>query len=254
MSQQKEFVANALEATVRIGILLVLAAWCFSIVQPFVIPIVWGVIIAVAEYPGYLKLRAWLGGRAATAATLLTALGLLVLLVPAVLLGGTLVDGAHGLAKGLEEGTLAVPPPPESVKGWPLVGESLSAFWTQASQNLAATAAKIAPQLKAAGGWLLSTAAGAGFGVLQFIIAIIIAGALLAHSESAGQFAQVVAVRLAGEKGEEFAKLSEAIVRSVTKGILGVALIQAILARLRLFDSGLCHFRASLARGGAVSD
>ncbi len=116
MSQQKEFVANALEATVRIGILLVLAAWCFSIVQPFVIPIVWGVIIAVAEYPGYLKLRAWLGGRATTAATLLTALGLLVLLVPAVLLGGTLVDGAHGLAKGLEEGTLAVPPPPpESV-------------------------------------------------------------------------------------------------------------------------------------------
>lgn len=73
--------ANALEATVRIGVLLLLAAWCFSIIQPFVIPIVWGVIIAVAEYPGYLKLREWLGGRATTAATLLTALGLLVLLV-----------------------------------------------------------------------------------------------------------------------------------------------------------------------------
>jgi len=42
----------------------------------------------VAEYPGYLKLRAWLGGRATTAATLLTALGLLVLLVPAVLVLG----------------------------------------------------------------------------------------------------------------------------------------------------------------------
>jgi len=42
----------------------------------------------VAEYPGYLQLRAWLGGRATTAATLLTALGLLVLLVPAVLVLG----------------------------------------------------------------------------------------------------------------------------------------------------------------------
>ena len=239
MSQQREFVANALEATVRIGVLLLLVAWCFSIVQPFVIPIVWGVIIAVAEYPGYLKLRAWLGGRATTAATLVAVLGLLVLLVPAVMLSDTLVDGAHGLAKGLQEGTLTVPPPPESVKGWPLVGESLSAFWAQASQNLAATAAKIAPQLKAAGGWLLSTAAGAGFGVLQFIIAIIIAGALLAHSESAGDFAQAVAVRLAGEKGEEFAKLSEAIVRSVTKGILGVALIQAILAGIGFTVMGI---------------
>ena len=238
MPQQREFVANALEATVRIGILLLLVAWCFSIVQPFLIPIVWGAIIAVAEYPGYLTLRAWLGGRGTAAATLMAVLGLLVLLVPAVMLSGTVLDGAQGLAKGLQEGNL-VPPPPESVKGWPLVGESLSAFWAQASQNLAETAAKIAPQLKAAGGWLLSTAAGAGFGVLQFIIAIIVAGVLLAHSESAGEFARAVAVRLAGEKGEEFAKLTEATVRSVTKGILGVALIQAILAGIGFMVMGI---------------
>ncbi|WP_373507591.1 AI-2E family transporter [Thiocapsa sp.] len=239
MPRQREFVANALEATVRIGILLLLAAWCFSIVQPFVIPIVWGIIIAVAQYPGYLKLRVWLGGRGTTAATLLAVLDLLVLLVPAVMLSGTLLDGAQGLAKGLQEGTLAVPPPPESVQGWPLIGERLSAFWVQASQNLAGTAVKLAPQLKAAGGWLLSTAAGAGFGVLQFIIAIIIAGALLAHSDASVKFARAVAVRLAGEKGEEFAKLSEATVRSVTKGILGVALIQAILAGIGFMVMGI---------------
>lgn len=239
MTQQSEFVANALEATVRIGILLLLAAWCFSIIKPFAIPIAWGVIIAVSEYPSYLRLRSWLGGRGTTAATLMAVLGLLVLLVPVALLSGTVVDGAQGLAKGFQEGTLAVPPPPESVKDWPLIGDSLSAFWTQASHNLAATAEKIAPQLKTAGKWLLSTAAGAGFGVLQFIIAIIIAGALLANSESAGAFARAIAVRLAGDKGEGFAKLAEATVRSVTKGILGVALIQAILAGIGFMVMGV---------------
>jgi predicted PurR-regulated permease PerM len=237
--QQREFVANALEATIRIGILLLLAAWCFSIIKPFAIPIVWGVIIAVSEYPGYLKLRCWLGGRGAAAATLMAMVGLLVLLVPAVMLSGTLVDGAHGLAKGLQEGTLAVPPPPESVKDWPLVGQSLSNYWAQASQNLAETAARIAPELKAMGKWLLSTAAGAGFGLLQFIIAIVIAGALLANSESASTFAHAVAVRLAGEKGTGFAALAEATVRSVTKGILGVALIQAILAGIGFMVMGI---------------
>lgn len=239
MTQQSEFVANALEATVRIGILLLLAAWCFSIIKPFAIPIAWGVIIAVAEYPGYLRLRSWLGGRGTTAATLMAVLGLLVLLVPVALLSGTVVDGAQGLAKDFQEGTLAVPPPPESVKGWPLIGNSVSAFWAQASQNLAETAEKIAPHLKAVGKWLLSTAAGAGFGVLQFIIAIIIAGALLANSESAGAFARAVAARLAGEKGEGFAKLAEATVRSVTKGILGVALIQSILAGIGFMVMGI---------------
>lgn len=38
MQPQNEFVANARAASVRICLLLVLAAWCFDIVKPFVIP------------------------------------------------------------------------------------------------------------------------------------------------------------------------------------------------------------------------
>jgi predicted PurR-regulated permease PerM len=48
--EQREFLANAIEASVRISLLLVLAAWCFDIVRPFVISIAWGIIIAVAQY------------------------------------------------------------------------------------------------------------------------------------------------------------------------------------------------------------
>lgn len=239
MIQQREVVATALEATVRIGILVVLVAWCFSIVRPFVIPIAWGVIIAVSAHSSYLKLRRLLGGRGGLAATLLVILGLVLLMVPAVLLSGTLVDAAQGLAKGFEEGTLAVPPPPESVRDWPLVGEGLSTFWAQASENLAATVAKLAPQLKAVGGWLLSTAAGAGFGLLQFVIAIIIAGVFLANSEAGGAFARALAARLAGERGADFATLAEATVRSVTRGILGVALIQSTLAGIGFLAIGI---------------
>jgi predicted PurR-regulated permease PerM len=214
-------VATALEATVRIGILILLVAWCFSIVRPFFIPIAWGVIIAVSAHPGYLKLRGLFGGSSGLAATTLVILGIVLLMVPAVMLSGTLVDTAQGLARGFQDGTLAVPPPPESVRDWPLVGEALSTFWSQASGNLMAAVQKIAPQLKAAGGWLLSTAAGAGFGILQFIVAIIIAGVFLANATASGAFARALAVRLAGERGADSAELAEATVRSVTRGILG---------------------------------
>jgi predicted PurR-regulated permease PerM len=237
--QRNEVVTTALEATVRIGILVLLAAWCFSIVRPFFIPLAWGVIIAVSAHPGYMKLRRLLGGRGGIAATTMVILGLVLLMVPAVMLSGTLIDSAQWLAKGFEEGTLTVPPPPESVRDWPLVGEALRGFWSQASENLAATAAKIAPQLKAAGGWLLSTAAGAGFGILQFVVAIIIAGVLLTNSEAGGRFAHAFAGRLAGERGADFARLAEATVRSVTRGILGVALIQSILAGLGFMAIGI---------------
>lgn len=239
MIQQREVVATALEATVRIGILVLLAAWCFSIVRPFVIPIAWGVIIAVSAHSGYVRLRRLLGGRGGLAATLLVILGLVLLMVPAVMLSETLVDAAKGLAKGFEEGTFALPPPPESVRDWPLVGEGLSNFWAQASENLASTVAMLAPQLKAVGGWLLSTAAGASFGLLQFVMAIIIAGVFLANSEAGGAFTRALAARLAGERGVDFARLAEATVRSVTRGILGVALIQSVLAGIGFLAIGI---------------
>lgn len=239
MTDEKIFVSNALEATIRIGIIILLAAWCLDIAKPFIIPIVWGIIIAVAEYPGYLKLRSMMGGRGGTAAALVVALGLAVLIIPAIMLSTTLVDSIQGLAKGLQEGTIVVPPPAESVKGWPLVGEQLHTFWSEASVNLSVAVAKIAPQLKAAGSWLLSAVAGVSFGILQFVIAIIIAGFLLASAQEGAKATQAFATRLASDKGAEFAKLAEATVRSVTRGILGVALIQSLFAGLGFMVMGI---------------
>ena len=239
MNSEKAFVSNALEATIRIGLLVLLAAWCFEIVKPFIIPIAWGVIIAVAAYPAFLKLARRMGDKYKLAATFVAILGLVLLLVPALLLGGTLIDSAHGLAEGFQDGTIAVPPPSESVKNWPMVGEELHGLWSQASSNLGATLAKLAPQLKAVGSWLLSTAAGAGWGLVQFVIAIVIAGVLLAHAPAGSKMAYSIATRLAGDKGVEFAKLAESTVRSVTRGILGVALIQSTLIGLGFLVMGI---------------
>ena len=98
---------------------------------------------------------------------------------------------------------------------------------------------RIAPQLKGLGSWLLSTAAGAGFGVIQFVAAIIIAGFLLAKADGGARAAFAIATRLAGDRGPELARLAEATVRSVTRGILGVALIQALLAGLGIMMVGI---------------
>jgi predicted PurR-regulated permease PerM len=92
----------------------------------------------------------------------------------------------------------------------------------------------IAPQLKEAAGWLLSTAAGAGVGVLQFVISIIIAGVILANAVGFGGFLKALATRLTGDRGEEFATLASKTVRSVAQGVLGVALIQSLLAGVGL--------------------
>lgn len=236
---EKVSLNRALEITIRIGLVLLLIAWCFQIVRPFVIPVVWGLIIAIATFPGYQRLRAAMAGRSGLAATVITTLGLVLLIGPTVLLAGTLVDGAQELAIYLAAGRLPIPPPPASVGAWPIIGAPISAFWSLASVNLEAALAQIGPQLKDVGAWLLSAAAGVGFAILQFVFAIILAGVLLAHADGGQRAAHAIATRLIGEHGPAYAALAQATIRSVARGILGVALIQSLLAGLGFLAVGL---------------
>ena len=77
--------------------------------------------------------------------------------------------------------------------------------------------------------WLLKAASGTALGLLQFALAIIIAGILMANARGSGNMAKTLLVRLAGERGAGFADIATKTVRNVVKGILGVAIIQALL-------------------------
>lgn len=231
--EDQRFTDRAIEALIRIALIAILAAWCFEIMRPFVVPIIWGIIIAIGLYPAYRRLTRFLQGRRVASAVVVSILMLIVLLVPAILLSGSVVGGAQDLLRAFDEGAIRVPPPPEGVARVPLVGGgTIDAFWRQASWNLEAALTQIAPYLKASLRWLAGVAAGAGLGILQFVFAIAISGALLAKSDGAQLAVGSIARRLAGDRGPEFAQLAEATIRSVTRGILGVALIQAILAGL----------------------
>ena len=233
------FMKRTVEAAIRIGVIAGLIAWCFLIARPFLVPIVWGAIIAVAVFHGYERLKVIVGGQRVTAAVLITLLMLVLLVVPSILLGESLVSGARNLVDSFQKGELQIPPPPESVSGWPLVGEPIAKAWTLFSQDLQEALRQVSPMLKGFGLWLLTAAAGAGLALLQFVLAILISGAFLANSEAAGRMTQTVARRFAGERGLEFARIAEKTVRSVASGILGVALIQALLAGLGFLVAGV---------------
>jgi predicted PurR-regulated permease PerM len=236
---ENAFMQHTLEAVIRIGLIAGLVTWCFLIARPFLVPIIWGAIIAIAVFHGYDRLQTALGGRRITAAVLVAFLMLLLLVVPSVLLGNSLVIGVRNVVDLFQSGEFKIPPPPESVAGWPLVGEPIAKTWALASQDLEGALRQASPMLKGFGVWLLGAAAGAGLALLQFVLAIVISGAFLANSEAAGRMTEAVAIRLAGERGLEFAKVAEQTVRSVASGILGVALIQALLAGLGFLVAGV---------------
>ncbi len=238
LDHDRKAVNRAVEIAIRISLLALWVALCFAIMQPFLVPIAWGVIITVAVHPAYVALLRQVGNRRALASSLFILIALLVLILPIYLLRETLVQGAESLAHGFEGGRWTIPPAPD-LSYIPLIGTDIQDLWHTASHNIEEALRQIEPQLRLVGQWVLGFARDAGIGILHFILAIFIAGVMLAKSEVAGNVAHGIAHRLAGPHGSRFAELAIAVVRSVSRGILGVAMIQATLAGLGMLAAGL---------------
>lgn len=227
------------EVVVRVGLLLLLAFWCFSIAQPFLVPIVWGIVIAVAVHGSYGRLCRLFGGRSGLAATLVSLILLLVLILPLAMLSRALIDDVARLAAALDRGEIDIPPPPTWLAAWPVIGGPLDQFWREAMANIGDAVVRIAPQIRAIGVWLLTFVAGAGFGMLNFMAAIVIAGVLLAHAVASQRLAENLAARLMGPRGADLVELAEHTIRGVARGVLGTALIQSILVGIGLVAAGI---------------
>lgn len=238
-AHDKAQVNLALEASFYIGLAILLATACLLILRPFIPMLTWGIIICVATYPSFRKLQKVLGGRETLAAVVCTVILLAVLIVPAILLAQALVDGIQSVTAHVKDGTAIVPPPPPTIEGWPLIGAPLKKMWSLASSDLTEAVKTFAPQIKAVLPGLLSASAGIGLMVLQLLLSILIAGILLANAQAAYEFTCFLANRVFGERGPEFQQLIGATIRSVTFGILGVALIQSVFAALGFLVAGM---------------
>jgi predicted PurR-regulated permease PerM len=233
--------ARWMETAIRFGIVLLMAALCLQILVPFVVPVAWGIIIAVALRPVHVWLGDALGGRARTSAGLLTVVLLVLVIAPAGFFAGSIVDSAGTLAKHLSAESFKFPPPPAAVRDWPLIGEPIYSFWSQAKANLGGTLKQFSSEIAAVGGWLLSTSAGTGLAILQFLVSIIVAGVLLASADAGQRVANAISIRVAGTEGEGYVEMAASTVRSVCVGIIGVAVIQAALISVGFLVAGVPH-------------
>jgi predicted PurR-regulated permease PerM len=226
--------ATVVGLAIRLAFLGAILFLSLSIIRPFFETAAWSVVWAVALYPVFDLVTRWLGGRRRLAAALITILLLLIVLGPVTWLGLDLVEVPRIIRARLESGTLSVPPPVETVKNWPVIGEPLFQFWDLASTNLSAALVRVAPYLKPLGGTLLGAAGSVGTAILQFFASIIIAGFLLPPGPTLADSVTVFLHRRVSTRSTEFMQLAGATIRNVSQGVIGVSLLQALLAGVGL--------------------
>jgi predicted PurR-regulated permease PerM len=238
-SANDSYIRKSLEVVVKVGLALGLIIWCFMILKPFLMITLWGIILTVAIYPLFSWLHRILGDRKKLAAILVTIFLVALILLPVILLGGSLFDALGKVKDALVNGRSIIPPPSEAVKTWPLIGNSLFDLWSKASNNLAGFTMDHKDKLMAVLSWFLSALSNAGLGFLMFLASIIISGIFLVYAEKGAEAARLIAVRLMGERGAVTVKKAEVTVRNVARGILGVAFIQAFLAGMGFLVAGV---------------
>ena len=76
--------------------------------------------------------------------------------------------------------------------------------------------------------------------MLQFLASFIVAGIIMAFGAAGSRSSRAIFERLVGNaRGGEFASLSTATIRAVAQGVIGVAMIQALLVGLALLVAGV---------------
>ncbi len=232
--------SRLLDVLIRAGLIGAMVVLCYQIFSPFLTLMAWALILAVSMYPLHQRMARVLGGKQGLAATILVIVSIVVIIVPTALLMSSLGDSVRGLITGVQNNTLEVPVPKESVKTWPMVGPQVYDYWSRAHDDLPGLVRSLQPKVGELARKALAFVASIGIGILGFLGSLIIAGIMMAYGQAGDRSTRTIFIRVMGPvRGERFAHLSAATIRTVAQGVLGVAFIQAIVIGLALLVAGV---------------
>src|SRR5208337_172432 len=159
--------------------------------------------------------QARLLGKRGLAVAFMTIMILLIIVVPFCLAVAAIANNAAGISSLVKSlVTFALSPPPEWLKGIPLVGPKLADRWQQfAALGPEKLSARLEPYARQVAGWVIAQAGSLGMMIVQFLLTVIIAAILYTNGEKASAGICSFARRLAGQQGEEAAVLAAKAVR-----------------------------------------
>jgi predicted PurR-regulated permease PerM len=237
---EQRLASPLLDVLIRAGLILAMAMLCYQVLSPFLTLMVWALILAVTLYPLHQALASKLGGKQGLAATLLVVVGIVLILAPTAMLMNSLGDSMQQLIHDVQNNTLKIPAPRPGVEKWPVVGKQLRDVWSKAHADLPALVQSMQPKIGELAKTALGLVASIGGGLLQFLAAFIIAGIIMAFGQAGSRGSLAIFERIVGNaRGSELASLSTATIRAVAQGVIGVALIQAIIVGLALLVAGI---------------
>lgn len=232
---------SLIEQLAAVTAVILLIGGCLYILAPFFAPLLWAAIISYCSWEIYLGLVRMLRGHRGIAAFVMMLAVLLCVVGPfsyAVAALAGQADQVKAFAEKLIDHGL--PSLPDWVANLPLVGERIQSFWNDLLKGDEQIANFLRSKLAApAGQWLLTLGAATGAGLLQLVLSIFLTFFFYTGGDIALNWLLVGVGRIAGARGPHLLQLAGGTIKGVVYGILGTALVQAVLAGLGYWIAGV---------------
>jgi predicted PurR-regulated permease PerM len=227
-----------IERSVLVLLFVGLFIGVIAIVKPFTTAILFGAAVATAAWPARQALVRR-GISRGLAAALLLVLSLLLIVLPLLAvapnLGNQMVHGAERAQAYFA----SKPEHPVWIQTLPLVGPELAAGWDRVVEVKGNLRALVEPYTADLGHMMVAAARGLADSLVQILLSLIVATMFWANGEALVTVLHDALRRLGGPIAEQALDVAAGAIRGVAYGVVGTALIQAVLLAIGLAVAGV---------------
>ncbi|GMV03542.1 MAG: UPF0118 membrane protein [Burkholderiales bacterium] len=237
----KEGVTEKLSNRVVLGLLLGgLLLLTYVVMRPFVVPVVWAIILAYTTWPLLARIRRLLGGRRTLAAAVMTALLTAAFALPALwlalLLRAEMANAYAAIAALLAQGPYRLP---DALAGVPVLGGWLQALLDQFTGDPDAIRQQLARWVETRAAESLTIIGGLGRNAAKLGFALFTVFFLYRDGEHVLAQAQRVLRRFLGARVDRYLSAVGSMSMAVVWGLVATALGQGLVAGIGYWWFGL---------------
>ncbi len=228
-----------LRRLVVIALLSGLLALSYAVLKPFLVPVIWALIIAYVTWPSYVPLRRVMRGQTTVSALIMTFLMIAAFVLPVVWLLTLLHSELRGAYDEITRYLAGRPRLPPVLAGIPWLGDLLQDFLDRMSSDPAALKGALAQWVDQSLGRARVILGDVGRNVAKILFALLTLFFVYRNGEQFARQVRAVLERLLGERIHDYLTAIGDTTRAVVYGIVLAAIAQGFLAGLGYWVAGL---------------
>ena len=221
------------------GLILGILLLTFSVLQPFIVPLIWGAILAYVAWPLHLRILKMVGGRSPVASLLTTLIVTVIIVVPMVWLILMLRVEAVAAYAAIQDFLATKPVLPQAIRDLPYVGAQAQEVLNQIAADPKALRGQLMLMMEQSSVEVTRLIGGAGRNIAKLFFAVFSMYFLLRDGPRLMREARAVLEGILGPRVHDYIDAAGYTTQAVVYALMLGALAQGVAAGIGYWIFGV---------------